>query len=162
MPAVIVLLFFMFAPLLIAATGSTDPLGDLVTAARDGDGRVIAAALLVLVMTALRDFRGGIKWFSGDRGGVLFLFLMSFLGAFATSLTAQAPIDGTLVISALQIGFLAAGGYTAFKRLMAPKDTAAVGEIMPPSPPDAPPPVEPLAPVLEPDVEAPASPKDAA
>lgn len=162
MPAVIVLLFFMFAPLLIAATGSTDPLGDLVAAARSGDGRVIAAALLVLVMTALRDFRGGIKWFSGDRGGVLFLFLMSLLGAFATSLTAQAPIDVTLVFSALQIGVLAAGGYTAVKRLVAPKDATAAGEITPPASAEPAPPVEPLAPVLEPDAEAPTSPKDAA
>lgn len=160
MPAFAVALFFILTPLLIAATGSTDPLDDLVAAARDGDGHVIAAALLVLAMTALRDFRGGIKWFSGDRGGVLFLFIMSFGGALATSLAAQAPIDATLVISAVQIGFLAAGGYTAVKRLIAPKDATATGEIA--APPVAPAsPVEPLAPVLEPD-EAPTPPKDAA
>lgn len=160
MPAFAVALFFVLTPLLIAATGSTDPLDDLVAAARDGDGRVIAAALLVLAMTALRDFRGGIKWFSGDRGGVLFLFIMSFGGALATSLAAQAPIDATLVISAVQIGFLAAGGYTAIKRVIAPKDAAVAGEIAAPPPAD-PTTVEPLAPVLEPD-EAPSSPKDAA
>lgn len=160
MPAFAVALFFVLTPLLIAATGSTDPLDDLVAAARDGDGRVIAAALLVLAMTALRDFRGGIKWFSGDRGGVLFLFIMSFGGALATSLAAQAPIDAKLVISAVQIGFLAAGGYTAVKRLIAPKDATATGEIAAPSPTD-PTAVGPLAPVLEPD-EAPSSPKDAA
>lgn len=159
MPAFAVALFFVLTPLLIAATGSTDPLDDLVAAARDGDGRVIAAALLVLAMTALRDFRGGIKWFSGDRGGVLFLFIMSFGGALATSLAARAPIDATLVISAVQIGFLAAGGYTAVKRLIAPKDATATGEIAASSPAD-PTVVGPLAPVLEPD-EAPSSPKDA-
>lgn len=161
MPAFAVALFFVLTPLLVAATGSTDPLADLVAAARGGDGRVIAAALLTLAMTALRDFRGGIKWFSGDRGGVLFLFLMSFLGALATSLGAQAPIDGTLVISALQIGLLAAGGYTAVKRLIAPKDAVVAGEIAAPSPAD-PATVEPLAPVLEPDADVPSSPKDAA
>lgn len=121
MPALAVILFLTLVPLLVAATGSTDPLSDLVAAARDGDGRVIAAALLVLTVTALRDFRNDIKWFSGDRGGVLFLFLMSFLGALGTSLVAGAPIDGTLVISALQVGLLAGGGYTAVKRLVAPK-----------------------------------------
>ncbi|MBK7823081.1 MAG: hypothetical protein IPJ61_19030 [Tessaracoccus sp.] len=155
MPAFAVALFFVLTPLLVAATGSTDPLSDLVAAARSGDGRVIAAALLVLVMTALRDFRGNLKWFSGDRGGVLFLFLMSFLGALVTSFVTRAPIDATLAISALQIGVLAAGGYTAVKRLMAPKDATAAGEITPS-------PVEPLAPVLEPDAEAPTPPKDAA
>lgn len=153
MPAVIVLLFFMFTPLLVAATGSTDPLNDLVTAARGGDGRMVAAALLALAMTAFRDFRGNLKWFSGDRGGVLFLFLLSFLGALSTSLAAQAPIDLTMVASALQISVLAAGGYTAVKRLVAPKDATAAGEITPA-------PAEPLAPVLEPDASAP--PKDAA
>jgi len=153
MPAVIVLLFFMFTPLLVAATGSTDPLNDLVVAARGGDGRMIAAALLALAMTAFRDFRGNLKWFSGDRGGVLFLFLLSFLGALGTSLAAQAPIDLTMVASALQISVLAAGGYTAVKRLVAPKDATAAGEITPA-------PAEPLAPVLEPDASAP--PKDAA
>ena len=153
MPAFAIALFFVLTPLLVAATGSTDPLADLVDAARSGDGRVIAAALLVLTMTALRDFRGGVKWFSGDRGGVLFLFLMSLLGAVSTSLAAAAPIDLTMVASALQISVLAAGGYTAVKRLVAPKDATAAGEITPA-------PAEPLAPVLEPDASAP--PKDAA
>jgi hypothetical protein len=105
------------------AKATEDPLGSLaalVRAIKTGDYRMAAALALALVMVALSKVRDKTKLFAGDRGGAILAAILGFAGALSTAIAAGAPIDLKLFTAAVQVTFIAVGGYTWIKRLWKP------------------------------------------
>ena len=99
-----------------------DALMQLVTAAKEGNWRLVAALGLGLSMLVFNKVRPRIKWLKGDRGGAVSVMAMSLAGAFSTALLTDAEMDLKLVVGAVGVAWTAAGGYTWMKRLLWPKD----------------------------------------
>lgn len=102
-----------------------DPLGtagDLVSAVREGNWRLVASLALALLMFGLSKVRDKIKWFKGDRGGAVLVGILGLAGAVATALAGDGPLDWKLLLGALGVTWTAVGGYTWVKRLIWPAD----------------------------------------
>lgn len=102
-----------------------DPLGtvaSLVKAVRSGDWRMVAALALALVMLVLGKVRGKVKWFRGDRGGVVLVFFLATAGMLSTTLAAGMDVDLKMGTTALSAGLMAIGGYVGIKKLLWPSD----------------------------------------
>lgn len=113
------------APAVSAASsaGAVDLVADMVQSIRAGNWRYAAAFALSLLVLAFGGVRDRVKWFRGDRGGVVAIFVLSFGGALATSLLGSAPIDATMALTSVSVAVTAIGGFTAFKRFLWPKDS---------------------------------------
>lgn len=99
-----------------------DTLGDLVSAVKDGNWRLVVSLLLGIVMFAGAKFRDKISWFKGDRGGAILAMILAMAGAVATALASDAAMDWKLFLGAAGVAWTAVGGYTWIKRLFWPKD----------------------------------------
>ncbi len=119
-----IILLVLLVPLLMAAA-SSDPVLDVVNAVVSGDARVIAAAVLSLLMVGLAGLRAKLPWLRTDRGGTVLVLALSVLGAIAAAITSGAAINFKLFLTAFEVGLLAIGGYTGVKRLVWPKDATA-------------------------------------
>lgn len=80
----------------------------------------LLAALLVVVLVYLLRKLGGrfIPFFNTDRGGALLVLGVALAGAVANALAAGAPFSVALLLTALQVGLTAAGGFTIIKRIL--------------------------------------------
>jgi hypothetical protein len=129
-----------------APSPSADPVGffeSVYRAVADHDYKVAAALALVALVWAARTFGASkIPWLKTDRGGVALALGVSLAGAMASALMAHAKLTAHTFLVALQVGVLAAGGWTMVKRLLWPKDSPAAPPMpMPlPLPPRASPP----------------------
>lgn len=109
-------------------TVEADPIGaatTLVTAIKGGQWRIVASLVLAFLMLALAKLRTKLKWFEGDRGGAILVGLLAMLGAFATTLAAEAKVDFQLILGTLGVMWTAVGGYSWVKRLIWPQDAKA-------------------------------------
>ena len=121
-PAVVAPVVAVVAPV---ASVESDPVGTLVTlynAVRGGNWILAASLVLVAVVFLARKY--GVKvvpWLGTDRGGVVLVFGLSFLGALSSSLMAGGKVDLDMVKMAFTAAVAAMGGYQGFKRLVWPK-----------------------------------------
>ncbi len=116
-----------------------DPLGsvdDLLHALEGGNYRMAVALALGLVMLALGKVRHHVKWFAGDRGGVVLAASLGFMGALSAALASSAPIDFRLFATAAEVTLIAIGGYTAIVRAWKPKVVAIPEDPEDPEDPD--------------------------
>jgi len=97
----------------------------LVTAAKDGNWRIAAAAVLSLLMLGLSYTPVRSKLFKGDRGGAILVLLLAVAGGVVTALVASVPISGALLLGSIGVAFTAAGGYQIIKRIIWPATEAA-------------------------------------
>ena len=82
---------------------------------------LLASLLLILVVWGLRKFAGKkIPFLNTDAGGALSVLVLAVLGAVANSLIAGQALSGALILAALKVGFVAAGGYGMLKKVLAP------------------------------------------
>lgn len=94
----------------------------IVDAAMSRNWAWLAALALVAVVWALRRFAGGkLPWLKTDRGGAVLVLATSVVGALATSLGAGKALGGEVVLQAVYVGFMAAGGFTWLKRMLGHK-----------------------------------------
>lgn len=89
------------------------------------DWRMLAAALMVGLIWAIRKFASKLPgkagaFFAGDRGGSIIALCVGLMGAFATMLSAHQAFSFNAVLGGLEAGFVAAGGYTVVKKIIAP------------------------------------------
>lgn len=88
-------------------------------AATSKNWALLLSLALVAVVWGLRKV-GKPTFIKTDAGGAVSVLLMSGLGAVVTALVAGQPFTWPLVLSALQVGFTAAGGYSVLKKLLWP------------------------------------------
>lgn len=136
------ILLLVLLPFLLGATG--DPALDLLMALVNGDGRIIAAALISMVMLGFASVRERIRWLRTDRGGTLSVFVLAYGGALLVALRDDVAITFQLFLRALEVALIAIGGYTGVRRLIWPKDGVQ-------GPPSSPTPLE-ITPVVTPEL----------
>lgn len=85
-----------------------------IEAVRGGNVALIATLALLGVVAGVRKYVP-LPFLKTRVGGWLSLFLFAGLGAIATALLAGTPFSAGLLMSAVGIGFSAAGGYEALK-----------------------------------------------
>ena len=107
------------------AEDPVNAVGEMVGAFRAGNWREFAAILLSFIMLGFAKSRDKLKFFRGDRGGVISIFVISSLGAIITSLFGSAPIDLLMFARAGEIAVLAIGGFIGIKKLFWPSDKEA-------------------------------------
>lgn len=128
------ILILVLLPLLLGFSG--DPVVDLMTSIIEGDGRVIAAMAISLVMLLFASVRERISWLRSDRGGTLSVLVLAYGGALVVALRDDVDVTARLFLHALEVALIAIGGYTGVRRLIWPKDEEAPVE--PEAPPAAP------------------------
>jgi len=80
---------------------------------------LLAALVVVVLVYLLRRFGGRfIPFFNTERGGAMLVLCVSLAGAVANALAAGAPFSVALLLTALQVGLMAAGGFTIIKRIL--------------------------------------------
>lgn len=96
---------------------------DAYEALRAGRMRAGIALILVLLVAGLRRFSGmAIPWLRTDRGGVALVLTCALLLELVAVLQLGAPIGAGMLLTALQSGLTAAGGWVAVRRLIWPQD----------------------------------------
>jgi hypothetical protein len=115
------------APLSPPAAPSSDVTDDLsrygalVLEAVTSGNWCLVAALAIAGLVALVRKIGGDRWplLHSDRANVIFVLLLSFLGAVVTALAAGGPaaLTAGLVLTAFKVAFVAGGGFAMVKRL---------------------------------------------
>lgn len=83
------------------------------------------AAVLVLIamVWGLRKFGGKkFKWLKTDRGGAVLVMGTSVLGAVATAIGAGKGLSKDVVLQAVYVGFMGAGGWVWVRRMMGQKN----------------------------------------
>jgi len=109
----------------VAAKPATelDALARAYHAVRAGNYREVAALALILVMMLGRRFEKKLPGFlHGDRGRVILLFILAFAGAAGHTALAGGEFGSlSLWKTAAVVAVEAAGGYTAFRKLVWPK-----------------------------------------
>jgi len=104
-----------------AALRVEDSLASAFRGARDGNWRLLAGALLSVIMTIAYKLNvRQLPVFSGDRGGAILVMVLSLLGAAATALVSEQPINLQLILGAVGVAFTAVGGWTWIKRMIKP------------------------------------------
>lgn len=114
----------------ITPAASIDPEADpggflhaLFAAARGGQWRLLAAALLIGLVYLARRFAGkAIPYLRTDRGGVILTLTLGILAGIATALGTAAPFSASLILGGVLTGMTAAGGWVMLRRLISPKD----------------------------------------
>jgi hypothetical protein len=122
-----------FLPFLFGFSG--DPLVDLMTSIIEGDGRVIAAMAISLVMLLFASVRERVSWLRSDRGGTLSVLVLAYGGALVVALRDDVDVTAHLFLHALEVALIAIGGYTGVRRLIWPKDKEALAEPQAPAAP---------------------------
>lgn len=98
-------------------------LKDIVNAGRAKDWRQMSSLILFLVMAVLTRYRDKMSFFKGDRGGALFLLLLSVIGGIITALIAEASILSVwFVLGCVWTAVGAAGVHTLTTKILWPKD----------------------------------------
>lgn len=94
-------------------------------AVRGGKWLGAVALLVVALVWAARRWGGKmVPWLRTDRGGAVLALAVSVLGALANAVLAGEGVPGWGVLwSALQVGFLAAGGFAVVKKILRPSDS---------------------------------------
>jgi hypothetical protein len=91
----------------------------VLAAVTSGNWALLAALVLVGVVFLARRFGAKrVPFLATARGGALLALLGGVAGAIATALASGGPVSVALVLSGLQVGFLAAGGWTVLKKLL--------------------------------------------
>lgn len=116
------------APVVDSATGETGDVGSdisqVIASARSGNWKLLLGGLLSLLMTLAYKFKvRELAIFKGDRGGAILVMLLALMGAFASALSLNQPINLNLVVSAIGIAFTAVGGWAWFNKILKPKPT---------------------------------------
>lgn len=97
---------------------STELLGLLVTAAKNGNYAYATALALVVCVALVRRYGvGRIAWLGTDAGGAA-LALAGSMGAAMTTALATGSLSWSLVWAAIGVAVTAAGGYSLIKRLI--------------------------------------------
>lgn len=139
------------APTASAASSAAAPMpsldsdGGLTAAAKWVWGNVVeghwwpmAAGMLVIVVWLLRKYGGKyITWFTTDKGGACLALGTSMVGAVLNALMAGQAITVKAVMTAVGVGFAAAGGWTTLKRILAKDPAAPATPAAEPTPPTA-------------------------
>ncbi|OHD18810.1 MAG: hypothetical protein A2Y38_16400 [Spirochaetes bacterium GWB1_59_5] len=130
------------APAFVPANPNTDPAGvalQVFEAVQKGNWKFAASLVLIALMVIGRKTIGSkIPFFATHFGGIVMNLLLSFVGSISIALAASKKIDLNVVISALTMAGLAAGGWHAvFKQIpwinspKPPEDKPAAAEIKP-------------------------------
>lgn len=110
-------------------------LKQLYTAIVGGDWKHAVALLLIIMGMVLRRTRvqkALPRWFKGDRGGVVLIFVMSFVGSLGLAGLAGVGFgDLDAWKTAALVAIEAIGGYVGAKRFIWPKDGAETAEATP-------------------------------
>lgn len=93
----------------------------IVDAAHAGNWKLVVAACLVAIVYAARRW-GGAYWsfLKTDRGGAALALLGGVFGVVATGLGAGKELSMALILDGLAMGFTAAGGWAAAKKIFSP------------------------------------------
>ena len=89
---------------------------------KEGNWRLVAAFVLMIVMFGLNKARNKVRFFKGDRGGAVLLLVLALAGSVSAALFSSAALDPSLIVGAVSVAFTSAGGYTLIKRIIWPKD----------------------------------------
>lgn len=118
---------FLLAQAAADTIPSPDNLGDfaraLLAAVMGGQWAVLVGLVLVAVVWAARKFLAPVApFFATDEGAFTLNLLTSFLLAIATAVTAGglAAVTWPVALKALEVSFLAAGGFAAVKKFALP------------------------------------------
>ena len=96
----------------------------IVKSAKGGNWSMLAAAVLSLMMTLAWKLKlRRLKFFKGDRGGIVLLMGMSMAGSFSTALYAGQALSLEMAWGATKVAIMAAGGWQLLKRAIWPKDS---------------------------------------
>ena len=105
--------------------GTPDP-GNLTSFAQTAFSAVtshnwalVASLAVIAVVYVLRKFAGPkLKWITTDRGGAFLVIVVSVAGALANALLAGAHVGWGVLLTALQVGLGAAGGWAVVRKLL--------------------------------------------
>lgn len=90
-------------------------------AARSSNWALVVALALVAAVWAVRKLVAPkVPFFNTDPGAVLLTFVGSGAGALASSLLAGAVFDGELVLTAVKVALIAAGGFVVVVKKLGP------------------------------------------
>ena len=98
----------------------TEFAGALLAAVMSGQWPIVAAMVLVAAVWGARKLAPRWAFFATDEGAFTLNLLTSFVLALSTALFAKAAITGALLLKALEMSFLAAGGWAALTKFLVP------------------------------------------
>ena len=114
-----------------------DPFGAwqaLADACRTGNGRLVAAILLMLLIYLLRQAVAAIPkvgaWFKTDRGGAVLALVAGVAATLSSALWSANKVTFNLIVSGFVLGLAAGGGWSMMRRIL-----PASWFIPPPKPP---------------------------
>jgi len=99
---------------------------DLVKAIQNGTWLPAIAALLVLLVWAVRKWGASVvPWLGTDRGGVAVVLVTSFFAALVSGMADDVKPGWADIEAALVLAVTAIGGYQGIRRLLWPRDRAS-------------------------------------
>ncbi len=91
----------------------------VLEAVKSSNWRMLAALAVIALVYAARRWASRVwPWLATDRGGAALVLATAMLGAVVNTWGAGKAMSLQMVLSALQIGFLAGGGYAVVKKLI--------------------------------------------